>query len=181
VHKCDAATNGHYPNCDHWGYYTKIWEQDKTAYGPGPQYKINSLNKIHTKFEYILTGDKLTEIHTTLSQDAASYEIVHTDKDPKHLAYLDAVESVIKAGLTLSFSNWGRTGGMKWLDAETGCTEDCENPTMYISNISVVTGPDAKQPVTGALVDTADKTDFMAKWQDVQKTIEAEAILELKA
>jgi len=162
MHKCDAATQGHYPDCDHWGYDIKIWEQDKTAYGPGPQYKINSLNPIHTKFEYILTGDKLTTIHTTLSQGDVSYQIVHSDTDEKHVQYLEAVESVIKAGLTLSFSNWGRTGGMKWLDAETGCTEDCENPTMYVSNISVVTGPNAEQPVTGALVgNTPRAQDFL--------------------
>ena len=146
MHKCDAATNGHYPKCDGWGYDIKIWEQDKTAYGPGPQYKINSLKPIHTKFEYITTDDKLSAVHTTLTQGDSTYEIVHSNKD-----YLENVEMVIKAGLTLSFSNWGRTGGMKWLDAETGCTEDCENPTMYVSNISVVTDPNATQSMTGAL------------------------------
>jgi len=74
--------------------------------------------------------------------------------------YLEAVEDVIKAGLTLSFSNWGRTGGMKWLDAETGCTEDCENPTMYVSNISIVTDSNSAQPLTGALVNDLQVATF---------------------
>ena len=116
---------------------------------------------IHTKFEYVTSGDTLSTIYTTLSQGDKSFQIIHSDSDPNHVKYIETVESVIKAGLTLSFSNWGRTGGMTWLDGMTGCVEDCQSPTMYVSNITVFTGPDAEYSNTGAFAFEMDPKDFL--------------------
>jgi len=43
---------------------------DKTAYGPGDQFTINTKNEFHTKFEYKTDDNgKLLQVITTLSQD----------------------------------------------------------------------------------------------------------------
>jgi hypothetical protein len=47
------------------------------------------------------------------------------------------MEVHIKNGMTLVFSNWGNN--VHWLDKETGCTEECVDPIMYINNLAFIT------------------------------------------
>jgi len=114
---------------------------DKTAYGPGDQFTINTKNEFHTKFEYKTDDNgKLLQVITTLSQDEKSFVITQDDSDTNHAGYTDYLERMeghIKNGMTLVFSNWGTN--VHWLDKETGCTEACNDPTMYVNNLAFTT------------------------------------------
>ena len=70
LHQCDENPDvkGHYDTCDGWGFDKKIWEMDKTAYGPGDQFTINTQKEFHTKFEYHTDKNgKLSQVVTTLT------------------------------------------------------------------------------------------------------------------
>ena len=148
LHQCDenATVKGHYDGCDSWGFDKKIWEMDKNAYGPGEQFTINTQNDFHTKFEYKADNGKLVQVVTTLSQGDKSFVITQDDTDPNHAGYTDYLErmqSHIESGMTLVFSNWGTN--VHWLDKETGCTEACNDPIMYVNNLKFTTAPQTQE------------------------------------
>jgi hypothetical protein len=42
AHKCDAASNKHYWNCDKGGCGKDMWQSNPNSYGPGDQFTINT-------------------------------------------------------------------------------------------------------------------------------------------
>ena len=48
-HTCDAPDGKHFSNCDRGGDSKEIFNQDSSAYGPGEDFKINTLKPFHVK------------------------------------------------------------------------------------------------------------------------------------
>lgn len=54
-HTCDAPdSNGYIANCDRNGqcHVDVIWDKPESAYGPGSEYDINTLNEFHVKVDF---------------------------------------------------------------------------------------------------------------------------------
>lgn len=137
-HTCDAPNNnGHYYNCDRGGCGKSIHEVDPNAYGPGSQFRINTNNQFHVKIDFKQTGDRLSAIILSLSQNSNRVELQVADADCAY-GYLDNMRGAIKDGMTLVSSNWGGPNiDMSWLDGETGCQGNCSgSPSFSVSNIS---------------------------------------------
>jgi len=145
-HHCDAPNGKHYSNCDRSGDGTAVYSLDKTAYGPGDEYKINTLKTFHVKQEFKEENDKVTAIVTTFTQGDQSYSF--TEKD----SYVESMTGALKDGMTVAISNWGEPDiDMSWLDGDTGCQGKCANsPELKISNIEYTVGTSPTPPSPGS-------------------------------
>jgi len=64
-HTCDQPDDHYYDKCDRGGCGAHIHKE--ISYGPGTQYKINTLLKFNVKTEFVDTNGELSEIRTTLT------------------------------------------------------------------------------------------------------------------
>jgi hypothetical protein len=61
-HTCDSPSGKHYWNCDKGGCGKAIHQVDGNAYGPGNQYRINSLKTFTAKVNFNKAGNDLNSI-----------------------------------------------------------------------------------------------------------------------
>ena len=123
-HTCDNPNGKHYYNCDKGGCGKAIHQVDGNAYGPGGQYRINSLQTFHAKVSFN-GSDTLDSIVLDLSQGSNSFSMTVANNDCAW-GYLSNMGNAIAQGMTMSVSNWGQPGlSMSWLDGETGCQGNC--------------------------------------------------------
>jgi len=62
AHKCDAASNKHYWNCDKGGCGTDMWRSNPNSYGPGSQYTINTERQFTAEIHFNETNSELSSI-----------------------------------------------------------------------------------------------------------------------
>lgn len=136
-HPCDEPTaEGYYGNCDRSGacYRNSVEKLPESAFGPGPDYTINSLEVFHVKIEFEETGGEFTNFISTFSQGSASIEMRGDCPEETKKMTND-----LKNGMVFALSNW--YGGYPWLDK--GRCEDsgaCQSPTLIYTNMEFNTG-----------------------------------------
>lgn len=88
AHACDAPnSNGFYGNCDRGGSCTAdVHKLGANDYGPGPNYKIDSLKTIHVKIEFLEENNEFTGYTLTMSQDGDELELSCHDQNDKNIA-----------------------------------------------------------------------------------------------
>lgn len=154
-HKCDAPNDkGHYYNCDRGGQCFQV-AQSQGTYGPNKQ--INTLKPYTVK----TTFDKYDHFVTELTQNG--FTLTMTSECG---SYYPQIVGDLEAGMAIAISAWGQPGlDMTWLDADTGCSENCNTgASTYISNIKVVTGGTGPPPPPP--VDNYDYGDACATTHD---------------
>ena len=80
-HTCDSPSGKHYWNCDKGGCGKSIHSVDGNAYGPGNQYRINSLNKFNAKVNFNGSGSSMSSITLNLKQGSNSFTLTVADND----------------------------------------------------------------------------------------------------
>ena len=81
MNTCDSPKGKHYFNCDRAGCGKSIYSVDKNAYGPGNQYRINSLNKFNAKVNFNGSGSSMSSITLDLTQGSNSFTLTIADNE----------------------------------------------------------------------------------------------------
>jgi len=120
-HACDAHSNGFFDNCDKNGSCSvDIITDDhpETAYGPGAEFDINTLEEFHVKVNF----------NTDANGDFSDYVIKLTQGDrtvslvancPSDLAKMT---EDLRSGMVFAMSVW--EGDMSWLQHDR-CSGSC--------------------------------------------------------
>jgi len=80
-HTCSAPSGKHYWNCDKGGCGKSIHSIDGNAYGPGNQYRINTLKTFTAKMSFNKSGNSMNEIVLNLKQGSNSFTLTIADQD----------------------------------------------------------------------------------------------------
>ena len=71
AHKCNAPSNGHYSSCDRGGngWLNTRKNLDYNDYGPGSDFKINTLETFHVKIDFIEKNSSFHGVDSYFSQN----------------------------------------------------------------------------------------------------------------
>ena len=120
-HKCDAPNEfGYYANCDRAG---KCVADIPTVsdFGPGSDYKINSLESFHVKIDFKKSSEgQFSGYTTTLSQGEEQLVLDKTCED-----YLPYMTNDVQSGMTFALSSWSPPDPPTWLQKDR-CTGSCD-------------------------------------------------------
>jgi len=116
-HICSAPQGKYYPHCDGGGCGQNTRSINPNAYGFGSNYMINTQNVFRVSINFRTSNNQLTQITTTLSQDAKSFTMIH-DANRCGSGYLPQLTDALRNGMVVIMSHWsGANGGaMSWLD-----------------------------------------------------------------
>jgi len=129
-HRCDeASATGHYSNCDRKGCRQSARSLGNKAYGPGPQFTIDTSKPftVQTTFRGTMHSKTphFTGLTTRLQQAANELVMQHTGCSK---GYLETMARAMAEGMSLRITYWGDDAKtMSWLDqphcpATTSCT-----------------------------------------------------------
>ncbi len=150
-HSCDAPNeHGFYSKCDTSGdcFRNSVIELGQKDFGPGTDYKINTLKNIHVRVDFHESNGEFTSFTTTISQDGKEVHLVGGCESNKLMT------DDLKNGMVFALSNW--YGGEPWLDRGIcGGVNSCQNPTLTFTNMSFNTSGARAVPSSawGRLVD----------------------------
>lgn len=107
---------GHYTLCDRGGCALNTHKLDPQAYGPGPQYTIDTTAPFRVITTFSGSAGEFTTMTTTLRQGSSKFVMTHTE-ELCGSGYLSSLSQVVRAGMVPVFTSWGDTGSsMAWLD-----------------------------------------------------------------
>jgi len=145
-HRCDEpSATGHYSNCDRKGCQQSTRSLGENAYGPGPQFTIDTRRPftVQTTFNGTMhsTVPRFTGLTTRLQQ-AGNELIMHHSGCSK--GYLEAMARAMAEGMSMRITYWGDDAKtMSWLDqppcGPTSCAASNAG-TAVISAIRVSNG-----------------------------------------
>lgn len=155
-HKCDMPVDGSYHSCDRGGcaQNTRVTPQ---AFGPGPDFTINTVLPFEVRAEFPAEDGILTGMRTNLEQGGRRIVLDHARCGSEYLAHLS---DALADGMSLRITYWGdKAKTMAWMDAPPCMWQTCSGSSArdaFISNITVEELPLQKDtPMLGALRDGA--------------------------
>jgi len=132
-HKCDPPHNGHYFNCDRGGCGQNTRDMPN-AYGPGPNFQINTKRPFEVITAFTANGDQMTGMVTTLQQDDHQVKLDHGGCTPEYYA---ALSPAMAAGMSIRITYWGNeASAMAWLDSPPCGSETCSGVNAGLATIS---------------------------------------------
>lgn len=132
-HKCDAPnSNGFYSWCDKVGDCGRNFRNlDYNTYGPGTQFKINSLEWFHVVLEFGNDDSEFQWFTTTLEQGSNWARIEGNCDSNKYLS------NDLRNGMTFAITNWSTYDN--WLWGDKCQAQACHEGDIFYSNISIKT------------------------------------------
>jgi len=122
-HRCDEpSATGHYSNCDRRGCQQSTRSLGDKAYGPGPQFTIDTRRPftVQTTFHGTVRSKvpHFTGLTTRLQQ-AANELVMHHSQCSE--GYLETMAHAMAGGMSMRITYWGdEAKTMRWLD-QPGC------------------------------------------------------------
>jgi hypothetical protein len=111
---------------------------DYNAYGPGDNFRINTLKPFHTKIDFNKSGSEFGNFSSTISQGSHSINMTGNCGSNAEMT------NDIKNGMAFAISNWGTMDN--WLWGDRCQAQTCNNTRLTFTNISIKTGGDAPGP-----------------------------------